>query len=106
MISYDDFQKIELRIGKILEVSVHPNADKLYLVKVDIGEKTVQLVAGIRQFYTEDELKGKLVAVLTNLEPREIRGVASEGMLLAGKSDTALSILTAEKDLPPGSIIK
>lgn len=106
MITYDDFLKLDLRIGKILEVTVHPNADKLYLLKVDIGEKTISLVAGLRAAYTPEELQGKSAAILVNLEPRDIRGVASEGMLLAAKSAETMSVLTSDRQIPSGSVIK
>ncbi|MBU2102552.1 MAG: hypothetical protein ABH865_07535 [Candidatus Omnitrophota bacterium] len=106
MVGYDDFTKLDLRVGKILEAVNHPNADKLYCLKVDIGEKTVSLVAGIRPAYAPEELIGKLAIILVNLEPREIRGVVSEGMLLAAKSADTLSILTTQRDMLPGSIVK
>lgn len=106
MITYDDFSKLELRVGKITEVEVHPNADKLYLLKVDIGEKVVQLVAGIRLSYTPEDLKDKFVAILTNLEPRDIRGVVSEGMLLAAQGTLGVRILTIDGVVEPGSKIK
>lgn len=103
MINFDDFLKLDLRIAKIIEAEEHPNADKLCVLKVDIGGEVRQLVAGIKQFYSPDELKDKRIIVLTNLEPKTIRGVESHGMLLAAKSDTDLCILVPEKDLPEGS---
>lgn len=106
MISYEDFSKLDLKVGRIIEVDVHPNADKLYLVKVDIGEKVLQLVAGIRLSYGPEDLKGKLAAILTNLEPREIRGVASEGMLLAAQGSQGVRILTIDGEVELGSKIK
>jgi methionyl-tRNA synthetase len=106
MATYDDFTKLEFKVGKIVEVQIHPNADKLYVLKVDTGDKVAQIVAGIRASYTVEELQDKLVAILTNLEPREIRGVTSEGMLLAAKSDTDTVILTAQRAIAQGSIIK
>ncbi|MDD5194303.1 MAG: hypothetical protein PHQ96_01345 [Candidatus Omnitrophica bacterium] len=106
MISYDDFSKLDLRIGKIIEVSLHPNADKLYLLKVDIGEKVVQLVAGIRAFYAPEGLIGKLGVILVNLEPREIRGCLSEGMLLAASSPERISVISPLEDVAIGSKVK
>lgn len=105
MINFDDFSKLELRTGKILEINSHPNAEKLYVLKVDIGEKVIQLVAGIKPFYSHDDLAGKLVVVLTNLEPKDIRGVVSEGMLLAAQSKDDVSILISDKQIEPGSLI-
>lgn len=106
METYEDFSKLDLRVGKILEVENHPNADKLYLLKVDIGEKVINLVAGIRLSYTPESLKDKLVAVITNLEPRQIRGIISEGMLLAAEDPQGARILTIDGQVLPGSKIK
>jgi methionyl-tRNA synthetase len=106
MVTYEDFSKLDLRVGKILEVENHPNADKLYLLKVDIGEKVINLVAGIRLSYTPESLKDKLVAVITNLEPRQIRGIISEGMLLAAEDPQGARILTIDGQVLPGSKIK
>ena len=102
-ISYDEFKKMDLRVGKILEVEDHPNADKLYLVTVDIGSEQRKLVAGIKPSYSKEELIGKSVVVLTNLAPKTIRGVESKGMVLASISGETLGILTVEKGIPPGS---
>lgn len=101
----EDFLQWDLRIGKILEVADHPNADRLYVLKVDLGEKTVQVVAGIRKYYQPDQLIGKLVTVVANLEPKLLRGVESHGMVLVAKTadQSALYILTPEKEIVPGS---
>jgi len=106
MITYDDFSKIELRTGKVLEASAHPNADKLLVLKVDLGDKQIQLVAGIRAFYTPETIVGKTIVVLANLEPRALRGVESQGMLLAATDDTGTKVLTVDGEIKPGSGIK
>ncbi|UCG35484.1 MAG: hypothetical protein JSW17_01395 [Candidatus Omnitrophota bacterium] len=106
MVSFEDFSKLDLRIGRILEVNAHPNADKLYVLKVDIGQKVIQLVAGIKNYYEPQGLQGKLIAVITNLEPRTVRGVESQGMLLAAQSKDTITILSPEKEVPPGSPIR
>lgn len=106
MVSFDEFAKLDLRIGKIVEVNPHPNADKLYLVKADIGEKTIQLVAGIKLFYSPDELLGKQIVVVTNLEQKTIRGVVSEGMLLAAQDPNGTRILIPDKEVTLGSKIR
>ncbi|MCM8773363.1 MAG: hypothetical protein NC820_01330 [Candidatus Omnitrophica bacterium] len=106
MITYDEFTKLDLRVGKILEVNEHPNANKLYVLKVDIGEKLIQLVAGLRPYYTTEELKDKYIVVLVNLEKRIIRGIESEGMLLAAQSGDNVSILIPHREVNPGSIIR
>tara|TARA_B100000315_G_scaffold242528_1_gene264800 strand:+ start:6225 stop:6545 length:321 start_codon:yes stop_codon:yes gene_type:complete len=105
MINFDDFTKLDLRIGKIIEADFHPDADKLLLLKVDIGDKQIQLVAGIKEFYTPSELPGKKVVVLTNLEPRKIRGCESEGMVLVAKDEDSLGLIVPEKDIAVASKI-
>ena len=105
-ISLAEFQKIELITGKILDVQDHPKADKLYVLNVDIGEKKIQLVAGLKQNYTKKELQGKTIVVIKNLEPAELRGVKSEGMLLAAEKDGKVVLLSTEKDIGVGAKIK
>ena len=78
MISYEDFAKIEFKTGKVLEATAHPDADKLLVLKVDIGDKQLQLVAGIKATYTPESLIGKTVVVLTNLAPRPLRHPVAE----------------------------
>jgi len=83
-IPFDDFLKLDLRIGTIVEAEPHPNADRLLKLQVDVGELgRRQICAGIKQFYEPDSLVGKQIVMVANLEPRKIRGEASEGMLLA-----------------------
>jgi methionyl-tRNA synthetase len=106
MATFEDFKKLEIKIGKIIKVEDHPNAEKLYLLLVDLGEKQIQLVAGVKPFYASSELEGKLVAVVVNLEPKNIRGVESQGMILAAESKDDVSLLVSDKSLPPGSSIK
>jgi len=106
MVNFDDFLKLDLKIGKILEVEVHPDAEKLYLLKVDIGEKVVQVVAGIKPFYSADKLINKSAVVLTNLEPKNIRGALSEAMLLAVQAKDDISLVVPDKDMPQGSTIR
>ena len=105
MINFDDFLKLDLKVAKVIEVEEHPNADKLCVLKVDIGGEERQLVAGIKQFYSPDELKDKLIVVLTNLEPKTIRGVESHGMLLAAKSESDLCLVVPQKAIREGSKI-
>ncbi len=106
MVNFDDFSKLGLKTGKILEVNPHPDAEKLYLLKVDIGEKVIQLVAGIKPFYTPEQLENKLIVVLTNLEPKNIRGVLSEGMLLAAQDKDDVSLIILDKEVATGSAIR
>ena len=106
MINIDDFRKLEFKIGEIKEVTEHPNADKLYVVIVDLGDKTKQLVAGIRGFYAKEDLIGKQVVVVDNLEPAMLRGVESQGMLLAASDETGITIVSPERKMKLGSIVK
>jgi len=106
LITFDEFKKIEIRTAKILDVRDHPDADRLYVVDVDLGSEKRQIVAGIKKYYTPQELIGKDVAVIVNLQPAMIRGVESNGMLLAASDSEMLSILTLDKSLSSGSTIK
>lgn len=106
MISITDFQKLELRTAEILEVKPHPNADRLYVLQVQVGEERKQLVAGIRLHYSEAELVGKKVVVVNNLEPSVIRGVESQGMILAASNPEKLTLVIPERDLPSGAQVR
>jgi methionyl-tRNA synthetase len=107
MITYDEFKKLDLRIAQIIEVTAHPNADKLYLMKIDIGGEIKQIVAGIRLSYPLPEfLVGRKVVVVNNLEPAVIRGAESNGMILAASGESGPVVLFPEKDVPAGTIIK
>ena len=103
MATLDDFKKLRLRVGRILEVQDHPHADRLYVLTVDIGETKKTVVAGIRLYYSKEALQGKYCVLVDNLDVAVIRGVESQGMLLAVKDDQHLSIVTVEKDMALGS---
>lgn len=105
MVSLKEFQNLDLRVGKILSVEDVPNADKLYKLSVDIGSKKITLVAGLRPYYKPEELKGKKIIVVVNLDHVTLRGVTSEGMLLAAQDGNSVSLLTVDKDVKPGSKI-
>jgi len=103
MISFDDFKKVQLRTAKVLEVGVHPNADRLLVLEVDLGEMgRRQVVAGMRSHYEPEELVGKTVIVVTNLEPVELRGERSEGMMLAVLSGETACLLTTDREVGAG----
>ncbi len=106
LIDISEFARLEIRTGKIVECVSAPNADKLYLLKVDIGGEIRPLVAGIAQWYEPPELIGKTAVVITNLKPAKIRGHESRGMILAGEGDGEVRILTVDGELPPGSKIR
>jgi tRNA-binding protein len=95
-ITYADFAKLELRVAKVLEVRPHPNADRLLLIKVDVGDEQKQVVAGIRQHYSPEQLVGKLIVIVNNLEPAMLRGESSNGMLLAATSNEKVVVLTVD----------
>jgi len=106
MATIDDFRKLELRIAEIKEVNDHPNADKLLILTVDLGDRCKQVVAGIKNYYSKEELLGKQVILVDNLEPTILRGVESQGMILAGSDESILAVITPEKKLKLGSIVK
>ena len=95
-ITYADFAKLELRVAKVLEARPHPNADRLLLIQVDVGDEQKQIVAGIRQHYLPEQLVGKLIVVVNNLEPAMLRGESSNGMLLAATSNEKVVVLTVD----------
>ena len=106
MISFEDFKKIELRIAKIKEVNDHPNADRLYVITVDLGDRTKQVVAGIKGSYKKEDLVGRQVVVVDNLESAVLRGVESQGMILAASDDKGISVVGPDRDLALGSVTK
>ena len=83
IVSFNDWQKLDLRVAEILGVEEIEGADKLYKLKIDLGTETRILVAGLKSYYTKPELEGKRIIVFCNLEPRTIRGIKSKGMILA-----------------------
>lgn len=95
-LAYEDFAKLDLRIARVLEARPHPNADKLLLLQIEVGEEQKQIVAGIRQHYTPEQLVGKRIVVVNNLAPAMIRGEASNGMLLAATSGEKVVLLVPE----------
>ena len=107
LVSYEDFKKLDIRIAIIDNVEKVPKADKLYKLSISLGEEKRTLVAGLAEHYKIDELKGKKIVILANLEPRKLRGILSEGMLMAATASEGdkVSILTLDKDLPSGSKI-
>jgi methionyl-tRNA synthetase len=106
-ISYEDFDKIDLRVGKVLEAEKVPKADKLLKLTVDLGFEKRTILSGIAEYYKPEELVGKLVTVVANLAPRKIRGIESQGMLLmAGNDFGKLYNVGSEKDIEPGSVVK
>ncbi len=103
MISIDDFRKIELKVATIKSAEPHPNADKLLVLQIDLGGEQRQICAGIRNHYTPDELVGKQIVVVANLETAKLRGLDSQGMLLAASDEDRVIVLTPEKSVQSGA---
>ncbi len=106
-ISFEEFQKLDIRTAEIIEVEEIDGADKLYKLKIDLGTETRTLVAGLKKHYTKEELEGKKCIVLTNLEPKKIKGIESKGMLLAAVTDdhNEVKLLQADGVIELGSKI-
>lgn len=115
-IAFDDFAKVDLRVARVVHAEPHPNADRLLKLQLDDGSGTPrQICAGIKGYYTPEQLVGKLIVIVANLEPRTIRGEESRGMLLAAsdapkdpaaaQTDRNVVVLTPMSDIAPGSIV-
>ncbi len=104
-ISFDDFAKLKLRVGRVIEAFDHPNADKLLVLKVDLGDEQRQLCAGIKGHYTPEQLVGQNLVVLTNVASRRMRGIESQAMLLAATApdQSRVVIVSPASDIEPGS---
>ncbi len=105
-IAIDDFMKVELRVARIIEASEIEGADRLLKLQVDLGSEKRQLVAGIKKAYTPEELVGKHIVVVANLKPARLRGEESQGMLLAAQTDDGPALVSFDKDVTPGSVVK
>jgi len=103
MISIDEFRKLELKVATIKKAEPHPNADKLLVLQIDLGSEERQIVAGIRGQYSPEELPGKQIVVVANLETAKLRGMESQGMLLAASDGDRIVVLTPEKKVTPGA---
>jgi methionine--tRNA ligase beta chain len=103
MISIEDFRKVELKIGTVKNAAPHPNADRLIVLQIDLGTEKRQICAGIRNHYNPEDLVGKQVVVVANLETANLRGLESQGMLLAASDEGRVIVLTPEKPVLAGS---
>ena len=106
MPTLDDFKKFEFKVAQIESAEPHPNADKLYVLKIRVGEVQKQIVAGIRLHYAVETLPGKKIVIIDNLEPAVIRGVESQGMLLAASDEAGLTLVVPERDISTGARVK
>jgi methionyl-tRNA synthetase len=108
MIQYDDFAKVELRVATVVDCQPHPNADKLLVLQIDLGNEKRQICAGLKQYMQPADLIGKQIIVVANLAPRQMRGQVSQGMLLAA-TDSATGgvvVLSPASPVAPGSGVK
>lgn len=105
LVSIEEFRRIDLRVARILHAEEVPGADKLLKLLLDLGDRQIQVVAGIRHHYKPEELRGRLVAAVTNLKPAVIRGIRSEGMILAA-SEGKLALIGPDREVEPGAVIR
>jgi len=101
-ITIDDFAKIDLRTAEVLTAEAHPNADRLLVLRIRLGEEERQLVAGIRAWYAPEDLVGRTIVVVANLQPATLRGVESQGMLLAVRDGDGVRVLKPDGDVASG----
>jgi len=107
LITIDEFAKVKLRLAKVLQADRVQGADRLLKLQIDLGDEKRQIVAGIAKHYTPEQLVGKTIVVVANLQPAKLRGEVSQGMLLAASDESGrLSLLTVEDDLAPGSVVR
>jgi len=106
MVTIEEFKKLEIKIAVIKEVVDHPNADRLYIITLGLGDKTKQVVAGIKSSYTKEELIGKQVVIVDNLAPAVLRGVESQGMILATSDAEGIALISPERKMRLGSVVK
>ena len=105
VITYDDFAKLDLRVATVVESRLHPNADKLLVLQVDLGGERRQICAGLRAHYQPEDLLGKQIIVVANLAPRPMRGEISNGMLLAASdpNSSRVIVIGPSEQVTPGS---
>ncbi len=106
MITFEDFKKLDIRIGRVLSAEKIEGTDKLIKLEIDFGTEKRQLIAGMAEFFEPKHFIGKEIPVLVNLEPRTFKGTESQGMILAVDVDGAPVLLCPEKEVPPGSIVR
>lgn len=107
-ISYEDFEKLDLIVGEIIEVEEIEGADKLYKLSIDLGEEKRTVCAGIKKYYSRDELKGKKVVLLANLAPRKLKGIESQGMILAAvnNDESKVILISPDSEIETGSRVR
>jgi methionyl-tRNA synthetase len=106
MASYEDFAKLDIRVARIKKVEEIPKSKKLYKLTVDLGDEERTLVAGLKEYYSKEELEGKTIVMLANLEPKKMMGVTSQGMLLAADDGENVALLVPERDVKIGAKVR
>lgn len=106
MATYEDFKKLEFKVARIKDAVEHPNADRLYVLTVDLGDRTKQMVAGIRASYKKEDLIGRQVVVVDNIDTVTLRGVESQGMVLAASDENGIAVITPGREMKLGSVVK
>jgi methionine--tRNA ligase beta chain len=106
MVTFEDFAKLEIKIGTVVSCCKVEGADKLLRLQVDMGDDTRQIITGMAEFFPVDHLVGKQIPILTNLEPRKFKGLESQGMILAADVGGRPILLHPEANIPAGSIVK
>ncbi len=107
MLTIDEFGKVELRVATVIAAEIHPKADRLLVLRVDLGTEQRQIVAGIRAHYAPEDLIGKQIVVVANLQPAVLRGIESQGMLLAASDDEGrLALVTPERPVASGARVR
>lgn len=107
-VEFDDWKKLDLRVGKIIKVEDIENADKLYKLEIDIGKEKRIVVAGLKKFYSKEELKGKRCILFVNLQPRMMKGIESKGMILASvnEDESKVKLIQPDSDIELGARVR
>ena len=106
MITIDDFKKVELKVVKVLSAEPIEGSEKLLKLQIDLGSEQRQILSGIAKFYKPEELVGRQIVIVANLEPRQMMGLESNGMILAAGDGEVISLLVPDKELSPGTSIR
>lgn len=106
MISIDQFKEIQLKVARVLEAKAHPNADRLLVLQVDTGEGPKEIIAGVALHYRPEDLVGKQVVIVDNLQPATIRGVVSNGMVLAAQDGKNLALVVPDRPVEMGAVVR
>lgn len=106
MISFDEFKKVELKVAKVLEAERVEGSDKLLKLKISLGSEERQIISGIGKAYEPADMIGKNIIIVSNLEPRQLMGLESQGMILAASDDNGPAILVPDREIPPGTEVR